>query len=304
MGKFNEWLNKKITPIPALYKNPYTGVLKDLISKQNKGETVAKKYVETQLDEDYLGRIKKDIYEYPAYAEALEVPMLQDLKNIYLKTPQTFNSFSISKYRPKNGTQTNYFNSKILDTIGAGIVVKAGDNLKNKNVVPTDKLEDMNYGEISHITPNNNAVAVLPGIGHATVGIGHDQKGEYVSYYDNWDVGNFKPNTKHLIDFFNKGVPVYGRVYLDDYYDIPEEARGNPFITPSVITAYKKGGRIHIKKKNRVNSQNIVEERLQKNVLLKGRILKIQRFVRGQHLHRTLDLSNILLEDFWQILII
>jgi hypothetical protein len=160
-------------------------VLKDLISKQNKGETVAKKYVETQLDEDYLGRIKKDIYEYPAYAEALEVPMLQDLKNIYLKTPQTFNSFSISKYRPKNGTQTNYFNSKILDTIGAGIVVKAGDNLKNKNVVPTDKLEDMNYGEISHITPNNNAVAVLPGIGHATVGIGHDQKGEYVSYYDN-----------------------------------------------------------------------------------------------------------------------
>jgi hypothetical protein len=40
-------------------------------------------------------------------------------------------------------------------------------------------------------------------------------------------------------------------VYLDDYYDIPEKARGNPFITPSVVTAYKKGGRIHIKKKNR-----------------------------------------------------
>jgi hypothetical protein len=56
-----------------------------------------------------------------------------------------------------------------------------------------------------------------------------------------------------VIDSVTGGKPfvIYDRVYLDDYYDIPEKARGNPFITPSVVTAYKKGGRIHIKKKNR-----------------------------------------------------
>ena len=47
-----------------------------------------------------------------------------------------------------------------------------------------------------------------------------------------------------MIDFVTGGKPfvIYDRVYLDDYYDIPEEARGNPFITPAVVTAYKKGG--------------------------------------------------------------
>ena len=36
------------------------------------------------------------------------------------------------------------------------------------------------------------------------------------------------------------------RIYLDDYYDIPKEARGNPFITPAIVTAEakKSGGTI------------------------------------------------------------
>ena len=63
MGKFNEYLNKKIVPIPALYKNPYFGTLKDLFSKENKGETVTKEYVKTQLNTDYLNRIKNNIYD-------------------------------------------------------------------------------------------------------------------------------------------------------------------------------------------------------------------------------------------------
>ena len=41
-----------------------------------------------------------------------------------------------------------------------------------------------------------------------------------------------------IIDKVTGGKPfeIYDRVYLDDYYDVPEAFRGNPFIAPAVLT--------------------------------------------------------------------
>lgn len=73
-----------------------------------------------------------------------------------------------------------------------------------------------------------------------------DEKGDFVSIYDEWDYnpavrgGNKKLNK--VVDSVTGGKPfvIYDRVYLDDHYNIPEEARGNPFITPAVVTANAK----------------------------------------------------------------
>lgn len=45
-----------------------------------------------------------------------------------------------------------------------------------------------------------------------------------------------------MVDSVTGGKPfvIYDRIYLDDHYDVPEEARGNPFITPAVVTANAK----------------------------------------------------------------
>ena len=73
-----------------------------------------------------------------------------------------------------------------------------------------------------------------------------DEKGDFVSIYDEWDYnpavrgGNKKLNK--VVDSVTGGKPfvIYDRIYLDDHYDVPEEARGNPFITPAVVTANAK----------------------------------------------------------------
>ena len=81
-----------------------------------------------------------------------------------------------------------------------------------------------------------------------------DNKGDFISIYDEWDYnpavrgGNKKFNK--VIDILTGGKPfvVYDRIYLDDYFNIPEEARGNPFITPAVVTAESKksnGGKLN-----------------------------------------------------------
>lgn len=69
-----------------------------------------------------------------------------------------------------------------------------------------------------------------------------DDKGDFISIYDEWDYNlATKGGPKILnkpIDKATGGKPfvIYDRVYLDDYYGIPEEFRGNPYITPAIVT--------------------------------------------------------------------
>jgi hypothetical protein len=121
--------------------------------------------------------------------------------------------------------------------------------------------------------------------GDHTVGRGHDKKGEYISYYDKYDLNPFTGGTpvktgikgidKWLqtttilpnIDLsmgIGKPFEIYDRIYLDDYYGVPEEAKGGNFLPEVIVTGKKKqggkmniidflknGSGIHIKKKNR-----------------------------------------------------
>jgi hypothetical protein len=93
---------------------------------------------------------------------------------------------------------------------------------------------------------------VTGGIGHAlgryTIGHNYDNKGEYVSYYDKWDLNPFLDAGEDLSLGIGKPVNIYDRIYLDDYYGTPEKYRGSTYIPELTVTANKhaNGGKIHI----------------------------------------------------------
>ena len=95
--------------------------------------------------------------------------------------------------------------------------------------------------------------------GDHTVGKGHDKKGEYISYYDKYDLNQFaggtpvktgiksvdkwlKDNTSNIDLSMGIGKPfeIYDRIYLDDYYGVPKEARGGNFLPEITVTSKKR----------------------------------------------------------------
>ena len=174
---------------------------------------------------------------YSIYRDALNyIEHVEGLKK-YLNLPYDVNVIRESKYKPTRLQNTNQKTYVFAESTKPGYW----------NDVVNDMVTE-SYDNHQYQDPTLNTFTAYRDF---------DEKGDFVSIYDEWDynpavMGGHKMLNK-LIDSATggKSFVVYDRVYLDDYYDIPEEARGNPFITPAVVTAYKKGGRIHIKKKNR-----------------------------------------------------
>jgi hypothetical protein len=166
------------------------------------------------------------------YAEYLQIPK-SERHTIEGKTIVSDARYSPTKGTSENLKKINLGEEDITNLVDSGLQLKHG---KNKVDTP------LSYYFADH-----------------TVGRGFDNKGDYVSYYDLWDLNPYKGKYAHLIGTSNLvpkkikeiedlslgiGNPTeyYDRVYLDDYFDIPEEARGAPFITPAVVTAKKTNG--------------------------------------------------------------
>ena len=192
-----------------------------------------------------------------------------DLINQYAGLPQKYNTLKPSQYTPTMGDKNQkYFNSPILDkhvlddidVISKGNKVKPVFKTKQdlENFVANylgDKKQDPKYpDDQTKLIPNkgkgSNYVSFLSGLGSMTYGIGEDEKGHYLSYYDNWDlnpyvgayasgndsyesqgdklarsiIGNEKENTatKRI------GTPtnVYNRIYFDKKTGKPKMKKG------------------------------------------------------------------------------
>ena len=95
------------------------------------------------------------------------------------------------------------------------------------------------------------------GLGTHTISRGHDNKGEYVSYYDLWDMApsTLSAGNKDESMGIGKPVHVYDRIYLDDFYGVPNESAGGNYIPEIIVTGkrkkHKDGGSIHIAPSNR-----------------------------------------------------
>lgn len=119
----------------------------------------------------------------------------------------------------KNGLDDREKRELVSTAITGDLDIRPYVDIKLHELLGDKKVLPLKIGE-------NKLSKIIPGLGTHTVGRGLDPKnGEYVSYYDLWDMS---PDTKGGEDkSLGIGTPIhfYDRIYLDDYFDIPTKYR-------------------------------------------------------------------------------
>ena len=159
----------------------------------------------TQAYESPIKTLYKNIIKGENYVPNDDDIEQTDMLNIYLGKPQINNSLSISRYKPtvSKDTDVEYFKVNKLS-----------------NMFP-DKIKDLtNPIEIENIAykgGDNNDNYIYRGLGRFTIDKGKDEKGDYFSYYDIFDMN---PIGKGDLSFgVGKPFEVYDRIYYKDYGD-------------------------------------------------------------------------------------
>ena len=173
------------------------------------------------------------------WAEYLQIPQ-KDRK--VFKGPK----IRQSNYTPSKGgnSNTKYYALPLTEgakamTVGEGTDLRIGENKV------TDSLEA--YGNTVY------------NLGDYTIGRGIDKRGDYISYYDVFDLNPFSekyhgtniPILNKLGDAsfgIGKPVHIYDRIYLDDFYGVKEPTHATYLPEVTVYGENKKasGGSIHI----------------------------------------------------------
>lgn len=161
---------------------------------------------------------------------------------------KTLSDNALRRYRDDKGNVRYKTRSDLFDKKG-----KPKD-IYYSNPIP-DLIEDAQFLKLNE---NKTSRALSEFFGTHTIGRGLDpSKGEYISFYDLWDLS---PKTQYGEDEsigLGKPIEFYDRIYLDDYYDIPEENRkpiGNAsyggYLPEVTITSkYKNGNKLIPKKR-------------------------------------------------------
>lgn len=188
--------------------------------------------------EDKQKHIDEDSDYYKSYLDAkYYLDHVEALKK-YLKLPYNTSIITESDYKPTRLQNSNKKTYKFTSETDP----------KHWKLVVEDMLR---HGQ-------NKKQYIDPVLNNFTAYRDFDDKGDFISVYDEWD---YTPKVKGggktgsaIINKATGGEPfiIYDRIYLDDYYNIPEEFRGNPYITPAVVTEtnafmeseYKKGGKL------------------------------------------------------------
>lgn len=185
-GKFEKRLGENLSPVS--YNN--------MPNRVYKGSILNEKDPRRQEIEDILS-LESD------HEEKSILQKRMDAYNLYVGLPQEYNTFSVSKYRPskeKNKNSQYYslnnedFENYILNNIQYSSVMKGlgKEYLRYRNEKYSD-VDDKNFV-----------------MGNYTTAFNKDDRGDYISYYDKWDL--------FPIDF-GKPFEIYDRIYLKDYGD-------------------------------------------------------------------------------------
>ena len=156
-----------------------------------------------------------------------------------------------ANYSPKgvNPNKEVYKFKDLLDVTKFGLLNYAGIIPYSVNF---DSGKYLPIGKNRVVYPKDlGAFTELEGLGQFTVGRGYDKKGDYVSYYDSWDLGETNKNPYRDATFgIGKPFNVYDRIYLDDYFGVPNEHKGGIYLPEVLVTGTRKkhrnGGSIHI----------------------------------------------------------
>lgn len=197
-----------------------------------------------------IGNLEDEIY-----AEYLNIP--ENKRHNYTNTVKLHNSL----YTPSKGNTSNYkaldlpedyLNSLVKTATSftedlSDYTIRKGFKARNNKRHPTLEIRNpLKFGE------NRVSKALVNIIGKHTIGRNVDpNNGEYVSYYDLWDLAPISGNGKDESRGIGKPIEFYDRIYLDDYYDIDKDKRkskkGDYYggYLPEV-DIYKQGGRISL----------------------------------------------------------
>ena len=182
--------------------------------------------LDNKKEEDYLD----DIGEIPEDSKPHK-----DFLSLYLGKPQQYNTASISKYKPSDSKEKDkeYFSVNLErfkkhvlkhleeDYITQGISSGKITAVKDKN---------------GKIIPNRYVIEDIgTGLGEFTIDRGEDENGEYISYWDKWNLNPYKGiyaikdiSTIEDLSFgIGKPFDIYDRIYFKENpkYHIYQELR-------------------------------------------------------------------------------
>ena len=198
----------------------------------------------------------------PLYEHGIRADERDDIFAEYLEIPQQLRKNSTykvvqSNYKPtKNAGQDEYKTiSNLIKVSGEKLI----DDLHKKHISETLASGEHNSGnlttkinEFEYLPINKNKIVNTFGnlFGPHTIGRGVDpQKGEYVSFYDNWDLAPFGGG-KDESNGIGNPVKFYDRLYLDDFYDVSSKPKDGDYYggyLPEVEVKskkYKDGGEV------------------------------------------------------------
>jgi hypothetical protein len=148
-------------------------------------------------------------------------PSEEDALNLFLGLPGENKKFGVSDYKPSVSKEQIDFYYNIKDPNFQKSILAAGKDLplgKNAIIgsadyVTGDSIPNARFAEasIKNSTAGDDPAMAL---GNFTVSRGKDAKGDYVSYYDKYDL-----NPKGLVNDVNimgKPFEIYDRIYLDN----------------------------------------------------------------------------------------
>ncbi len=165
-----------------------------------------------------------------------QTPEREDAWRLYLGLPQEKKTFGISEYQPVNSDTDKYyykinnwfekFSMSLSTAAGVGYnpmrdIVTTLDELSNEEKVDTPWVAY--YGSdfvistdarVSFENLENYMHPFLPGVmGDFKLSKGQDEKGNYISYYDFWDLGGSGAEDENGL--LGKPFEIYDRVYYD-----------------------------------------------------------------------------------------
>lgn len=166
-------------------------------------------------------------------------------------------SLKKSKYKPSLKTSNNseYYALPLRNDEIEGLLNTAyGTNQDNWYAKEAKaNMTSMKYGE-NRLTDAGISKAGFHILGDYTIGKGHDKQGDYVSYYDVFDLNPFKGTFANYANNNNpllskvgdissglgKPVELYDRFYLDDIMGLPANARRGTYWLPPIVITYDK----------------------------------------------------------------
>lgn len=220
-----------------LYKNLYQGynLYEPFKNLDRVEKAVLLNEPEKGINDEYRQSYMDDLFaEYLSIPKEQRRPITIYGKNYIEDSPYTptKNAKNI-KYKRINHKGIFSNSNGLEDEIKDALVTEAisgSYNTKNNIFGDIDRFLQKHLGIKGKDLPlkigENRTTKIIPGLGTHTIGRGVDpKKGEYVSYYDLWDMSPDSTGGEDKSLGIGKPIHIYDRIYLDDYFNIPKENR-------------------------------------------------------------------------------